>query len=62
MLYAAKLKSPLLNPCTLMMHFGTASLIALLIHSHKADRAVNNGLRNLVRTADALVGLTGECP
>lgn len=38
----------------------TASLIALLAHSRKADRAVANSLRNFLRIMGGSVGLTGK--
>lgn len=39
-----------------------ASLVALLAHSKKADRAVVNSLRNFLRTLGGAVGLTGKSP
>lgn len=36
-----------------------ASLVALLAHSRKVDRAVMNSLRNFLRTMGGTLGLTG---
>ena len=38
----------------------TASLVALLAHSRKADRAVINSVRNFLRSIGGAVGLTGK--
>ena len=40
-------------------HDCTASLVALLAHSRKVDRAVMNSLRNFLRTMGGTLGLTG---
>ena len=40
-------------------HKRIASLVSLLAHSRKVDRAVINSLRNFLRTMGGTVGLTG---
>ena len=40
-------------------HNCTASLVSLLAHSRKVDRAVINSLRNFLRTIGGTLGLTG---